>query len=148
MLDQGHGIFWIIFPIYFASLWLLILVILSYTSGWRALAKLYRLESSFDGAVWRWQSGEMRWTNFNHCLKVGASASGLYLALIPPFSFRTPPLLIPWNEVAVSRGRRFFLRMVRIDLGHELKIALWISPKLADRLQQAAVGHWPVESIG
>ena len=57
MFDQGHGFFWIVFPIYFISLRLLVLVILSYTSGWRSLQSCTRLESRFDGAVWNWQSG-------------------------------------------------------------------------------------------
>ena len=127
---------------------MLVLVILSYTSGWRSLAKDHWLGSGFDGVIWKWQSGEMRWTNFNHCLKLGASATGIYLGVMPPFHFFSPPLLIPWNEVSVSRGRRFFFQSVKLELGREFTIALWIRPKLVARLQQAAGTHWPVEIIG
>ena len=53
MFDSNHNNFWIIFPLYFASLWLLLLVLFSYTSGWRALAQRYRLEAPFDGQIYR-----------------------------------------------------------------------------------------------
>ena len=139
---------WILIPAGFIFVWLLTLTILSYASGWAALARQYRLQSSFDGEIWKWQSGAMRWTNFNTCLKVGASSMGLYLALIPPFSLRCPPLLIPWSEIAVSRRTRFLVKQVCLQLGHELKIAFWIRPTLAERLQRAAGAAWPVENIG
>lgn len=146
MSRQSSEVFWLVFPFFFVFLVSAILVVLSYVSGWVALAERYRVETDFTGAVWNWQSGEMRWVNFQHSLKFGADPTGLYLAMMPPFHFRTPPLLIPWNEVAVSRGRRLFFRMVRLELGRELTIPLWISPRLATRLQEVAGSHWPVEA--
>jgi len=146
MIDQNSEAFWWVFPLFFIFLWWVILTILSYVSGWASLAERYRVERGFTGVVWNWQSGEMRRVNFQHSLRFGADPTDLYLAMMPPFHFRTPPLLIPWNDVAVSRGKRFFFRKVRLELGRELRIPLWIWPSLADRLQQAAVGHWPVET--
>ncbi len=141
-------IVWILAPAGFIFIWLFVLTILSYASGWKALARQYRLDLGFDGEIWKWQSGALRWTNFNNCLKIGASSVGLYLAIIPPFSWRCPPLMIPWSEIAVSRRTRFLVKQVCLQLGHELKISFCIRPTLAERLQHAAGAAWPVESIG
>jgi hypothetical protein len=147
LLDPNSKNAWIIFPTYAVCVWMLVLIVVGYTSGWRALAQQYRLETSFAGEILKWQSGEMRWTNFNSCLKIGAAASGLYLGVMPPFHFFTPPLLVPWNEVSISRRKRFLFEGVRLELGRDLKIPLWIRLKLANRLR-AAVPNWPVETIG
>jgi hypothetical protein len=37
-------------------------------------------------------------------LEVAARAEGLYLAMLPPFHLKHPPLLIPWN--AITHGVR------------------------------------------
>jgi len=149
--DANVRILWIVLPVFlisFVGLWILIVVVVGYVSGWAALAGRYRREGGFNGQVWNWQSGSMRSANFNGCLTVGAGAEGLYLNLIAPLRIRNPALLIPWNEIAVSRQKRFLIDAVRLELGRELRIPLWIRPKLADRLRLAAAGYWPVESIG
>jgi hypothetical protein len=148
VFDPNQSNFWIIFPTFFVSLWLVVLLLLSYTSGWRALVQRYRLEMPFEGEILRWQSGEMRWTSFNHCLKIGANVTGLYLGVMPPFHFFTPPLLIPWNEISLSRQKKFLFQGMRFELGRDVKISLWIRLNLADRLQAATPVGWPVETIG
>src|SRR5437762_11860601 len=51
--------------------------------------------------------------------QVGCSPE-LYLATMPLFRFRHPPLLVPWNEVSIAQRRILFFRFVRLGLGHEL----------------------------
>ena len=148
MFDPNQSSFWIIFPAFFVLLWLFILVLLSYTSGWRALSQRYRLEMPFDGEILKWQSGQMRWTNFNNCLKIGAGMAGLYLGIVPPFHFFMPPLLVPWNEISLSRRKKFLIEGLRMELGRDLKIPLWIRFNLANRLHAAAASYWPAETIG
>ena len=148
---NSTAIAWIVVPailVTFTGLWLFVITILSYVSGWAALAKRYASSGDFEGSIWKWQSGSMRATNFNSCLTIGASARGLYLALIAPLRFRSPALLVPWNEIAVSRKQRFLMQMVCLELGRELKIPFWIRPRLAETLRGAAAGSWPVEIIG
>jgi hypothetical protein len=142
---------WIVVPLIlvtFTGLWLFVITILSYISGWAALAKRYPYGNDFEGQTWKWQSGTMRGTNFNSCLTIGSSARGLYLGLIAPLRFRNPALLVPWNEIAISRKQRFLMQMVCLELGRELRIPFWIRPGLAETLRSAAGGSWPVESIG
>ena len=149
--NPNVALLWVVLPIFlvsFVGIWVLVVIILSYVSGWASLAKWYEFPGAFEGEIWNWQSGTMRSTNFNSCLKIGASVRGLYLAVIAPLRFRNPALFIPWDEVAVSRRKRFLMEVVRLELGRELKIPFWIRPNLAERLQHAAGGRWPIESVG
>ena len=74
---------------------------------------------------------------YGNCLTLGCNPQGLYLAIMPLFRFRHPPLLIPWDEIKISRTRILFFRYVRFELGRELDIPLYLRPRLADRLQRA-----------
>jgi hypothetical protein len=146
-IDQHQTTFWLIaFPLYFAALWCFVCALLSYIGGWTALAKRFGCQSAFAGACWRFQSGQMRWyVNYGNCLTVGCNADGLYLAVMPLFRFRQPPLLVPWEEITVTRRRFLFIHWVRFGLGRELDIPLSIRTKLAERLRVAVGDRWPVE---
>ncbi len=147
-LDQYHGALWIIFPCYLAGFWLLVAAFISYIGGWATLAKRFRLSTPFIGEKWRRQSGQMRWmAGYNQCLTVGCNHQGLYLAVMLLFRFRHPPLLIPWDEIRISRTRILFFRFVRFGLGRELDIPLYLSQRLADKLRNAAKEGWQIEPV-
>ncbi len=152
MLDPNGPMFWVafavLFPLLFVSLWVIVLLVVSRMSGWNSLAERFRYDSWFDGEVWKWQSGRMRWCNYNGCMKLGANSTGLYLGLIPPFRFFSPTLLVPWEEVSVSRGQMLLFSYVQLALGRELKVPLKIRPRLAEKLRAAAGLRWPVETVG
>ena len=147
-LDHHHSALWLIFPAYFVTIWLLVSATIGYTGGWTTLVKRFRLQEPFTGQQWTRQSGQMRWiAGYGNCLTVGASPEGLYLATHPLFSFRHPPLLVPWSEVAVTRQRILFLKFLRFSLGRELDIPLYVRAKLAEKLRSAAGDHWPIEPL-
>jgi hypothetical protein len=147
-LDQHHTALWLIIPCYVLALWLLVSAVISYVGGWTTLAKRFRLRAAFVGERWKVQSGRMRWiAGYRNCLTVGCSPEGLYLATMLPFQFRHPPLLIPWDEITVSRRQLAFVDFVRFGLGRELDIPLFLRAKLADKLKHAAGDRWPIERI-
>ena len=147
-LDQNQGALWIILPCYFVALWLLVSAVISYIGGWTTLAKRFRFSAPFPGEKWRGQSGQMRWiAGYGNCLTLGCNRQGLYLAISPLFRFRHPPLLIPWDEIKISRTKILFFRFVRFGLGRELDVPLYLRARLADKLKRAAENHWPVEPI-
>jgi hypothetical protein len=148
-LDQHHSALWIIFPVCFLALWLLVSAVISFIGGWATLAKRFRFEQPFQGQRWTGQSGQMRGlAGYGNCLTVGCNPDGLYLATMPLFRFRHPPLLVPWNEITVSQRRILFFRFVRFSLGHELNIPLYLRWKLAEKVRRAAGNGWPIESVG
>jgi len=147
-LDQHQNALWIIAPCYGVALWLLVSAVISYIGGWNTLAKRFRLRTPFLGEKWRGQSGQMRWiAGYGNCLTLGCNHEGLYLAIMPLFRFRHPPLLIRWDEIKISRTRILFFRYVRFGLGRELDIPLYLRPRIADKLRHASGDRWPIEQV-
>jgi hypothetical protein len=146
-INNHHSVFWVIFPLCFVTLWLGASAVLSFVAGWAMLAKKFRCASSFDGVRLDLQSGRMGMTNYGNCLTVGASAEGLYLAVMLPFRFCHPPLLIPWNEVSVAPPRGLLFKFVRLGLGRECDISLRLRPKVVQKLKQAAGEYWPTSMM-
>jgi hypothetical protein len=105
-LDQHNSALWFIFPAYFVALWLLVSAVISLIGGWTKLAGAFRLGEPFVGQQWKGQSGQMRWiAGYGNCLTVGCNTEGLYLATMPLFRFRHPPLLVPWSEISISQRK-------------------------------------------
>jgi hypothetical protein len=130
-------------------IWLLGSFVVSYIGGWFSLARKFRSRAPFTGSKWGGESGMMRgFGHYRNCLVIGASPTGLYLAVFFLFRVAHPPLLIPWNEVTLSRGRKFFMNMVRFQLGRENPIPLSIRESLVGKLKAAAGNAWPIESLG
>jgi hypothetical protein len=147
-LDQHHSALWFIFPAYFVALWLLVSAVISFIGGWTKLAGAFRLVKPFVGQQWKGQSGQMRWiAGYGNCLTVGCNTEGLYLATMPLFRFRHPPLLVPWSEISISQRKILFFRFVRFSLGRESGIPLYLRWKLAEKLRRAAGDRWPIEAL-
>ena len=128
--------------------WLAVSLVVSYTGGWYLLARNFRSDSTFKGLKWRGESGWMRGVaHYRNCLVVGASPEDLYLSVFFPFRVAHPPLFIPWNEVALSKSRIFFVNIVRFQLGRRHSIPFSIRESLAGKLKIAAGAAWPIESM-
>lgn len=111
---------WLIplFPVFFVAMWLAVTGLLGTVGGWSELARHY----GDPGEAPRGSSIEVRgsslslrggWiplpTNYNRCVTVTLSGTGLHLRVMFLFRFRHPPLLIPWTRVErVERGTVFF----------------------------------------
>jgi hypothetical protein len=130
------------------ALWILISTIVARASGWAALAAAYRLQESFDGQRWHFQTAQMRWaTNYGNCLTVGVSPRGLYLAVVFLFRPGHPPLLIPWPDITVYMRERTWFTVVELQFRRVPGIPLRISARLAARLATAAGPWWPGERL-
>jgi hypothetical protein len=129
-------------------LWILIWTIVARASGWAALAAVYRLQESFDGQRWHFQTAQMRWaTNYGNCLTVGVSPRGLYLAVLFLFRPGHPPLLIPWPDVAAHMRERTWFTTVELQFRRVPGIPFRIGARLAARLATAAGPWWPGERL-
>jgi hypothetical protein len=146
-INTHPGAMAVIVPLYVI---VLITLVTSHITGWAALAKEYRLRTTFLGSSWRMQSAKMRFkVGYSNCLTVGANSDGLYLGTLFLIRLAHPPLFLPWREVAAMGRRKSWIlgEFVGLQLGHELRIPFWIRDSLASKLKDAAGGHWPVESI-
>jgi hypothetical protein len=148
LIDQHPSLFVVLFPVYFMTLWLLVSVAISCLGGWNSLSQIYRVRVPFRGRQWPGQSGQMRWlVHYNRVLTLGANERGLYLSNMFLFRFMHPPLLIPWAEIKVQKGKQWFFDYVIFTMGSELAIPLRIRAKLAERLKNEAGNYWPIEQI-
>lgn len=118
----------------------------SHLSGWALLARRFRLDGSFYGQSWGWQSGRFRgWYGYNNCLTLGANEQGFYMKVMLPFSLFHPPLLIPWTEITVETGKLIFgfYDTALLRLGRDEQVSLRVYGRSVDRLRRAAGQGWP-----
>ena len=101
MAEQVHAFLGSLpFAVLFVLLWLLVSVLISVMGGWIVLARKYRRKTPENGRFWTFQSARLRYaTRYKNMLTVGATESGLNLAVFFPFRLLHPPLLIPWSDV-------------------------------------------------
>lgn len=135
----------IVFPFYFAALYTLVMYWIALTSGWRLLAKRFRLQQTFLGEKWTMQSARMRWlTQYNNVLTIGADNTGLFM--VPFILFRAwhPALFVPWSEITDVRETQFlFIKFIEMRLGRVEEIPFKVRASLAAQIQAAAGSEWP-----
>ena len=101
------------FLLYFVVLWLVIAGGLARATGWASLAAKFRRREPLLGERFTSVSGAMGRGRFpvgyRSCLTVVVGRGGFSLAVLFPFRFLSPPLLIPWPEVqTVEEGKLLF----------------------------------------
>jgi hypothetical protein len=147
MNDWINQNFPVVFPFFFVGMWIIAGYWVALTSGWRLLAKRFRLQGTFTGQKWTMQSARMRWlSQYNNALTVGADSTGLFMATM--FLFRTghPPLFVPWSEITgVREARLLFVKFVEMRLGRVEEIPFRISASLAAKIQTIAGPEWPAD---
>ncbi|MEI7833330.1 MAG: hypothetical protein WCJ56_09045 [bacterium] len=87
------------FIVFFICIWCLVSLVLSLISGWYRMAKIFRSVRKPEGKYFRWQSGIIWYVNYNNVLNIHVSEEGIFISLIWLFSFGSPPLFIPWNDI-------------------------------------------------
>jgi hypothetical protein len=103
----------------FALGWLFVTGLLARLSGWANLAERYAAEKSGRGDRFRFVSGSMGTrvlpVSYSNCLFVTVDAQGVYLSILFPFRFMSPPLYFPWASLEeVTSGRFLLMQAVRI----------------------------------
>lgn len=89
----------------------------------------------------------MRMVHFGNALNVGSDPSGLYLVPILLFRFGQPPLLIPWDQIAIRERKFLFFPYTEFLLGREQQIPLRLGPRLSKQVVAAAGKRIPIETI-
>jgi hypothetical protein len=98
--------------------WLAISGLLSSLGGWRLLAETFQAPPDFrlkSRDRFRFKSIQLRAlrffpANYNGCVTLGVTDSGLYASVFFPFRFMHPPLLIPWRDITGWQEGRFLWR--------------------------------------
>ena len=124
----------IIFPLFFVTMWCLVLKLLSVMSGWARLAGTFETRHTFSGKFYRFQSARMKKVSFNSMLGMGVSDKGLYLCPFVVFRPFHKPLLIPWGEIKAEPVKMFFSSGYRLSFRSFPDITLDVSGVVFDKM--------------
>ena len=129
------------FAAFFAAMWVVMALLLSFVGGWMALARNYRLSDTFVGKKWYLCSASFRrFVSYGGVLTIGANGQGLYLAVWVPLLVAHPPLLVPWHDVRRAKPGLFSIFNDPLELGGESPVRVSISKRLVRKLEEIA-GH-------
>jgi len=137
--DTLPAYFPLLFPVFFASLWILISFGVSFCSGWSALARRFAKKSEPYGETRTagpfFYTVYMRfWCHYSGVIRLTAASDALYLSAMFLFRVGHPPLQIQWSEIRLSRTRWVLRKYVVLTLGNEEQIRMRISERMARNL--------------
>ena len=106
--------FFIVFPL----LWMGIVFMISFMSGWQSLAQRYATIIEAPTNTRSMASGMVGFSRYNNVLKVGLSDRGIYLSVFILFRPGHKPLFVPWSDISeVRQVDYFFRKMYNIKIG-------------------------------
>lgn len=127
--------------------WIFVSYLIGLASGWKRLSGRFRLQQTYTGPKWKWQSAQMRkFASYNNCLIVGADPMGLFLSINVLFRLGHPALFIPWNEVMIPAQDWSSAARMEMRLGQNEQVPFRIEGLLASQLRDAAGQGWPLTS--
>ena len=127
------------FPLFFAAVWSLASIVISWGAGWRSLAKQFKTTEKPYGDVrsagpWFYSVYFRFWAHYSSVIRMESTHNALYLSVFFLFRIGHPPLRIPWEEIQFSRTKWFWRRYIVLTLGHEEQIPMRISVRMARNL--------------
>lgn len=142
MNDSGTFPFWLLplFPIVFVGFWFAIAYLLSFVSGWRALAAHYATDRPPTGVQFGFSSASLRGVNFRGSLNLSVAGEGLFLWPFLLFRPAFTRLFVPWSDLTATTGKRWFLSYVVLSFAKVPGVRLTIRQTLAERLVAASGG--------
>jgi len=99
------------FIIWFTSIWIAVLSLLSFIGGWNSLRKLYPLTlSARDGNAVKYPMSSMKlgFVNYRYCTNISFTGTGIILEMIKIFSVKHKPLFIPYNKISGAKKGKIF----------------------------------------
>ena len=127
-----------LFPVYFACLWLFVTTLLGMISGWFILAARYPDQKGAPLITLRGQSGAMGlFVGTSRILKISASETGVRVSINRLFGPFCQPFFVPWGEISAARSSFFFLPMIKLRFAKTGLCCVWLYPGTWRRLVEA-----------
>jgi hypothetical protein len=76
-------------------------------------------------------------------LKLSVCDSGLRVGIMRIFGPFCRDFLVPWNEITITRGDRYFWKFAKLSFGQPSNGDLKVFAEVADALARAAGHRWP-----
>jgi len=129
----------LIIVIIFIAFWCAIGYLVSFLTGWLALARRFIKQSEPYGEIRSagpfFYTVYMRfWGHYSSVIRLTAASDALYASVLFLFRIGHPPLRIPWDEIRFGRTKFFFRTNIVLTLGNAEKIPMCISLRMARNL--------------
>jgi hypothetical protein len=141
LIEQNFAV---VFPLFFASLWLAITTVLAVFSGWFRL--MARFPNQTEGSLLRirGQSGSMGpmglGVSMQGILTLDVCPSGLRIGIMRVFGPFCRDFFVPWEAIRVTRKTVLFWPVAKLQFGMPSMGSLTIPAHVANRLAFAAMG--------
>jgi hypothetical protein len=136
--------FAIVFPFFFAAMWLTVTTILALLTGWFRLMEVFPDQSIEPILKLRGQSGTMGLgVSMHGILTLSVCPTGLRVGMMRIFGPFCRTFFIPWESIAVTRKTILVWPFAKLQFGYPVVGTLRLSTRTADRIARAAMGHWP-----
>jgi len=134
------------FIIWFSSLWVAILSLLSFIGGWNRLSRLYPLKSTDNishSERFSMSSMKMGFVNYRSCIHISFTETGLIIEALKIFSIMHKPLFIPYNKISDTLSGKFFFTTYTAFTVEGKKIAIYgkAGEVLSSRISLAEASH-------
>ena len=133
----------VLFPLYFVGIWLLVGAVLAWMSGWSMLAERYTASTRPFGTPMTGQVTKIGSVSEGNVTRIIVAEEGLFLEAMLLFRFKRPALLIPWQMIGSVRQHKvlwwtFF----------DLELAGVTSIRIKRKGYEALKMHVPLPQIG
>ena len=136
--------FAVAFPLFFASLWLIVTTILGVFSGWFRLMAKFPNQNDEPLLRLRTLSGTMGMgVSMQNVLRLSVCPSGLRVGMMRLLGPFCRDFLVPWKDITIFRKTRLFWPVAKLQFGNPRVGTLTISSHIANRLAGAAKEVWP-----
>jgi hypothetical protein len=125
----------IIWPVFFIALWSGIVMLMSFTGGWRRLARSYRAtEQPTGGNSVPYVTGMVGMARYKRLLKVTTNEHGMFIEIRWIFRIGHPTLFIPWRDIHNARKiTLFYWEFVGFDVGSPKVASMRLPSQIFDR---------------
>lgn len=97
------------FIIWFSTVWIAVISLLSFISGWSALGRSYPAGFSGDNILiskFPMSSIKLGFVNYRSCITISFTGTGIKIEIMKLFSLKHKPLFIPYDKISgVKKGR-------------------------------------------
>lgn len=99
------------FIIWFSSIWIAVLSLMSFIGGWKKLSRIYPSASSYiknNDVKYHMSSMKMGFVNYRLCINITFTGTGILIETLKIFSVMHRPIFIPYNKISdVQTGKVF-----------------------------------------
>ena len=116
------------FIIWFSSIWVAVLSLLSFIGGWKTLSRLYPLTFASEGhnaVKYSMSSIKMGFVNYRSCVNVFFTETGIIFKIMKIFSVMHKPLFIPYDKISEAQQGKLFISTYTSFIIENKKITIY-----------------------